>query len=120
MDDQSTGLARGKAAMRKFVETHGGVVTTTISDKTTLLCCGKLPGAGKVTAAAKRGIRAVTLTGLKQIITGTSPTDAETPELEEFSRGYGGNALRLSHSDEDTLRTQMASAGKRLGAVDDA
>ena len=87
------GLSLGKEKARKMIEGFGGRVTSSISGKTTLLLVGKQPGASKVSAAERKGVRMI---GLEHLVDGLKVGHLPAPEesqvqINDFSEGYYGN-----------------------------
>jgi len=114
---EGAGIHQGKSAVRASVAEHGGKVVGAISKKTTFLVAGSAPGMAKVAEAVRLGVPVLSYTGLAQVITGTSVSDAQRADIAEFSTGFNGEngkALRTADAELDKLRA--AAAGKKRPA----
>lgn len=107
----SVGLARGKGAVKVFVERYGGRVVGSVSRKTAYLVVGAAPGARKVQQANEFGVQVVDAAGVTKLLRGEA---ADAVTIGAFSSGFGGNgaAGRLGEAALDRLRAQTAT--KRL------
>lgn len=92
-----TGLNLGKDRLRDMLESFGAKVTSAVSGKTNLLVVGEEPGSSKVSKARASGkcqlIRVEDLVG--SIHGRVALEQATPPQIEAFSSGYFGNALRI-------------------------
>ena len=120
-----TGLAKGKDAVTKLIQSHGGRVVDDVSGMTDILLIGHGAGERKVRAASGRRIPVIDLDGLAKVMRGE---DAPPAEISTWSAGYkvGGkrNGLALASTD-DNKNALVASlrgytANKRLRAAPSA
>jgi hypothetical protein len=89
------GLDLGKQMAKKLMESFGALVNSTVSGKTSFVLAGKAPGATKLKAAAKKGVKIVSLEQLRlalesgpQEVALAALKAAEKPILGELSKGY--------------------------------
>ena len=84
--------------MKEIIESFGGRVTSAVSGKTDFLVVGQEPGASKVSKARAGGVKEIDVLGLKTALEtpGMALEDAPNPQIESFSAGYYGNALRIT------------------------
>ena len=114
------GLELGKARCKAMIEAFGGRVTSAVSGKTDYLVVGKAPGAKKVSEAIAKGVPTVDIAGLKAVLEGgpgASLDDAPPPEITAFSKGYKGNALRLTDKQAAGLAIKAAKPPKKKPAA---
>ena len=86
------GLNLGKSRLEEWIELFGGRNTSAISGKTNYLVIGKAPGATKVQAAQRGGVRCVMLVDLVKCVEchDAALESAPPPTITEYSTGYAG------------------------------
>ena len=90
------GLAAGKDALKALLERYGAKVTGSVSKKTTLVMVGRDPGASKLTAASKFGVKLASLTLLLKMLkrgrvnTELGEPDDPEPIIDSLSSGFFG------------------------------
>jgi hypothetical protein len=86
------GLLLGKARVEEWIELFGGRITSAVSGKTSYVVIGKAPGATKVKAAQRGGVRCVMIVDLVKCVESHDAAleSAPPPIITDYSTGYGG------------------------------
>ena len=118
------GLDLGKQRAKKMMESFGARVTSAVSGKTSFVLVGKAPGAKKLEAAEKKGVKIVSLEQLQLALNSESKVvalatlkAAEQPILGELSKGYTPEQRTAKSAREDMNQLNIIVSGS--GSVSD-
>lgn len=111
------GFKLGKDRVKKMIESFGGKVSSSISDRTDVLVVGKKPGASKVSKA--RSGKKISMLSVHDIKTGIERGSIEGPrkkmEIKDFATGFqkrrggpNGQAPKRALADKTTARKKRA------------
>lgn len=107
-------LNLGKDKVKAMCESFGARVTTSVSDKTSLLLVVNEPGMSKVQQAAKRKVPTTDLRNIRQVIMGQVSLEKAPPAvITNFSAGYQsrkGLALQYNEAYLEDLKQRSAAA----------
>jgi len=112
------GLDLGKQRAKKMMESFGARVTSAVSGKTSFVLVGKAPGAKKLEAAEKKGVKIVSLEQLQlalesksQVVALAALKAAEQPILGELSKGYTHEQRTAKSAREDMNQWNIIVSG---------
>ena len=112
------GLDLGKLTAKKMMQSFGARVTSAVSGKTSFVLVGKAPGAKKLEAAEKKGVKIVSLEQLQlalesksQVIALAALKAAEQPILGELSKGYTHEQIKAKSARADMNQWNLIASG---------
>ncbi len=112
------GLNLGKDRVKAMIESFGGRVTGSVSNKTDYVLIGASPGSKKVSEANARGLPTPNIQGLKLTLEteGATLEMAPSARITSLSSGYKGNGREfLEYDKSDQFMLGAGSAGAATG-----